>query len=85
MGEFDLIFKDGRTWIFVEVKYRKSSSFGGPLSAVSKSKQQKLKNTAAFYLQQNGINENNTDFRFDVIGLLGSIDDPEVTWLKSAF
>lgn len=84
-GEIDLIFKEQNTLVFVEVKYRKSPAYGGPLSAVSQSKQQKLRSTAAFYMQQCGINENNTACRFDVIGLIGSMKQPEVTWLKNAF
>lgn len=84
-GEIDLIFREQNTLVFVEVKYRKSAAFGGPLSAVSQTKQQKLRSTAAFYMQQCGINENSTACRFDVIGLLGPLTKPEVTWLKNAF
>ncbi|WP_440874681.1 YraN family protein [Thalassotalea sp. PLHSN55] len=84
-GEIDLIMREQNTWVFVEVKYRKSNQFGGPLAAVSASKQQKIKQCAAFFLQQQQLNEYNTPCRFDVVALLGQQHQPEITWLKNAF
>ena len=84
-GEIDLIMRDHETWVFVEVKYRKSPHFGGSLEAVSHHKQQKIKQCTAFYLQQNGLNEYNTECRFDVVALQGDINHPQITWLKNAF
>ncbi|MEY8251122.1 MAG: YraN family protein, partial [Colwellia sp.] len=40
-GEIDLIMLDGDTYVFVEVKYRKSKRFGGAIAAISASKQKK--------------------------------------------
>ncbi len=45
-GEIDLVMREGATLVFVEVKYRASSAFGGALAAVSFSKQQKLLRTS---------------------------------------
>ncbi len=84
-GEIDLIMRDNDTWVFIEVKYRKSAQFGGPLAAVSYTKQQKIKQCAAFFLQQQQLNEYNTPCRFDVVGLLGHSSQPQITWLKNAF
>lgn len=84
-GEIDLICQDGETWVFVEVKYRRSTAYGGAVSAISASKQQKLKLCASFYLQQLGINEYNTSCRFDVVALQGELTQPQITWLKNAF
>jgi len=85
MGEIDIIMKEGDVFVFVEVKYRSSANFGGAISAISIKKQQKIKKTAAFYLQQCGLNEYNTPCRFDVVALQGNINNPEITWLKNAF
>lgn len=85
LGEIDLIMKDNETFVFVEVKYRASAQFGGAIAAVSAKKQQKIHKTAAFYLQQSGLNEYNTPCRFDVIALQGNIDNLDITWLKNAF
>lgn len=85
LGEIDIIVKDADTYVFVEVKYRASMSFGGAISAISAKKQQKIRKTAAFYLQQCGLNEYNTSCRFDVIALQGNINNLDITWLKNAF
>jgi putative endonuclease len=84
-GEIDLIMQDDQVFVFVEVKYRKNNRFGGAISAVSQSKQQKIKHCVAFLLHKANLNEYNTPCRFDVIALEGDINKPEVTWLKNAF
>jgi|TARA_R110000772_G_scaffold22231_4_gene60287 putative endonuclease len=84
-GEIDLIMIENDVFVFVEVKYRKNSHFGGAIAAVSIKKQQKIKQCAAFYLQQAGLNEYNTPCRFDVIAMQGNINNPDITWLKNAF
>ena len=84
-GELDLVMTEADTWVFIEVKYRRNNSFGGALFAISAQKQQKIKQCAAYYLQQAGLNEYNTSCRFDVIALQGDITNPEITWLKNAF
>lgn len=84
-GEIDLIMKDKDILVFIEVKYRKNSNFGGAISAVSKAKQNKIKYCSTFYLHKMNLNEYNTPCRFDVIALEGDINQPQVTWLKNAF
>lgn len=81
-GEIDLIMRDGNALVFVEVRLRASQKFGGAAASISKSKQQKLSNTAEFYLQQH----NQPDFscRFDVI-LMQAADANAVEWIKNAF
>ncbi|MGB0938076.1 MAG: YraN family protein [Colwellia sp.] len=85
LGEIDIVMKQADTWVFVEVKYRKHSHFGGAISAISKSKQKKIKLCAAFYFQQHNLNEYNTPCRFDVVALDGPINQLEITWLENAF
>ena len=84
-GEIDIVMKEKGTWVFVEVKYRKNNTFGGAISAISSNKQRKIKLSAAFFLQQQGLNEYNTPCRFDVLALDGNITDPTITWLQNAF
>ena len=84
-GEIDLVMQEGQTLVFVEVKYRKNNYFGGAISAVSLSKQNKIKHCVAFFLHKAKLNEYNTPCRVDVIALEGDIDRPQVTWLKNAF
>jgi len=84
-GEVDLIMLEGDTYVFIEVKYRKSMTFGGAIAAISTSKQKKIKHCVTFYLHQAGLNEYNTPCRVDVVALEGNINQPAVTWLKNAF
>lgn len=85
LGELDLVMKEESTVVFVEVKYRKNSQFGGAISAITAAKRKKLIKTAHFYLQQQGLNEYNTPCRFDVVALEGSTNPPKINWIKNAF
>lgn len=80
LGEIDLIFFESysNTFVFVEVRYRKSTQFGGAAASVTKTKQQKVKKTALFYLSQRKIEPN---IRFDVV----AIDGESINWIQSAF
>lgn len=84
-GEIDLIMRDQQTFIFVEVKYRKNSHFGGAILALSANKQKKIRQCTTFYLQKSGLNEYNTPCRFDAVLIDGSINNPTINWLKNAF
>jgi putative endonuclease len=87
-GEIDLIMQEQETLVFIEVKYRKNNNFGGAIAAVSYNKQQRLRKTATFYLQRQGLNAYNTPCRFDVITIQGNTynnSTPQMTWLKNAF
>lgn len=68
-GEIDIIARRKKLLVFVEVKKRVSSSaFGGPLAAVTVSKQNKIAQTAACYLKENPVKFDS--IRFDVITVL---------------
>ena len=84
-GEIDLIMFDNKCYVFIEVKYRKNDSFGGGFAAVNTAKQNKIKRCAQSYLQQKKLNEFNTECRFDIITLIGSLETPKITWIKNAF
>ena len=79
-GEIDLIARDGRTIVFVEVKYRSSASSGDPEEAVGWQKQNRIRNTARYYLYRNRYSEE-TLCRFDVVAILGS----KIRWIRNAF
>ena len=78
-GEIDLIMQDANTLVFVEVRYRKNTHYGGAASSISYQKQQRIRKTAMTYLQKNGCNY---PARFDVIAIEG---DMKVSWIKQAF
>lgn len=79
-GELDLVVKDGEYVCFIEVKYRKSKSYGFPEEAVTTAKQHKIIRGAKLFLYQKQFPED-TPCRFDVI----SIYQEEITWIKDAF
>ena len=79
-GEIDLIARDGRYLVFVEVKYRSDEKAGDPSEAVNWYKQKKICQTASWYLRQKRIPED-MPCRFDVVSILGS----EIYHIKNAF
>jgi len=81
MGEIDLIMRDGNSIIFVEVRYRKSSSHGHSQETVTYTKQQKIIRTAMNFLQRHPRYQR-MNGRFDVIGMDAT---GKITWIKNAF
>jgi putative endonuclease len=65
-GEIDLIMRDSFYLLFVEVKIRKSNSFGWAYQAVGPEKQRLLIQTAQAYLEQSNYDG---EIRFDIISI----------------
>ncbi len=84
LGEIDLIARENNVICFIEVKTRADESFGGPLEAVSKTKQRKLSQVALSYLKSKGLIEQ--EARFDVVAVMIRQDGTkEAQILKNAF
>jgi putative endonuclease len=66
-GEVDLIVEDGEDLAFVEVKTRRGSAFGLPEEAVTRRKQLRIMQVAAFYLDLHACSERS--WRIDVIAI----------------
>jgi len=64
-GEVDLIAETGDVLVFVEVKARRTTTYGGAASAVDRRKQERLIRLAAQYLAYHRIQ--NRACRFDVV------------------
>lgn len=79
-GEIDIIAHDRNTIVFVEVKYRRSTTHGEPYESVTRNKQEKIIKTALYYLQGHS-KFSDMNCRFDVI----SIHQENIDWLKNAF
>lgn len=80
-GELDLIVRNGRTYVFCEVKTRTSDLFGAPVEAVTRTKQMRIRRLAARWLQE-GAPGPAKDIRFDVASVKGPRD---VEVLEGAF
>jgi putative endonuclease len=63
-GEIDIVALDGSTIVFVEVKLRRSGSFGSALGAVDGRKRARIRAVAADFLQ---FYAPNAKARFDVL------------------
>ena len=79
-GEIDMIARNGKYLVFIEVKYRSTERGGHPLETVDVRKQNRIRRAAQFYLLRYGFPEN-TLCRFDVVGILGD----EVVHIENAF
>lgn len=49
-GEIDIIAKDGKYFVFIEVKFRASGSAGFSLEAIDHRKAMRIRNAAVYYL-----------------------------------
>lgn len=83
-GELDLVMKDGATLVFVEVRERKHSRFGGAAASVTRSKQEKIIATAQHFLQHRPEFQR-LAARFDVLAMDKRDTDVDIQWLQSAF
>ncbi len=68
VGEIDLVMKDGDEIVFVEVRSRMSTGFGGAAASVDGSKRHKLARAAALWIQARSWDG---PCRFDVVALDG--------------
>ena len=76
-GEIDLICRDGRVLVFVEVRQRSRSDFGGAGASITTSKQRRIVLAARHYL----AGQPECDCCFDCV----LIDGERLEWLKDAF
>lgn len=80
-GEIDLVMDDGPVLVFVEVRLRSNSRFGGAAASVSPAKQRKLLATAAIYMELQRCAQRPA--RFDIVAFDGREAHPQ--WLRDAF
>jgi putative endonuclease len=85
-GEIDLIVRDGKYLVFVEVKTRKTADFAQAREFVDWRKQDKLRMTASMYLAENPTK---LQPRFDVVEIYApqgeQTEKPVVEHLVDAF
>lgn len=72
--EIDLLAQDGEQLVFVEVKTRRSETFGRPIAAVDRSKRQCMSRAAVRYIKR--LSNPKIYFRFDVVEVIGSPEAP---------
>ena len=88
-GEPDLVMfddsgHDGGTLVFIEVRYRRDTSFGGGAASIDAGKRRRLVRAAQAFLVAHR-NYANAACRFDVIDASGDPEAPAIFWLRDAF
>ena len=85
-GEIDLIVKDRKYLVFVEVKLRKNGDFAQAMEFVDRRKQDRIRITASMYLSQNPTA---LQPRFDVIEIYApqgtDTPRPQIRHMEDAF
>lgn len=80
-GEIDLIMQDGDALVFIEVRLRCNTDYGGAAGSIDWHKQHRLIRTAQHYLTKLG---HLPPCRFDVV-LMDDAQGCHVEWIKNAF
>ncbi len=83
-GEIDLVAKEREILVFIEVRQRRSSRFGGAAASVNRNKQRRLALAAAYFLPRLAKRHFGGAIpacRFDLI----CIDAAGMTWIRQAF
>ena len=83
LGEIDIIAKEKKTLVFVEVKSRRSVRYGNPKWAVTPKKQRTISMVALSYLKT--TNQTDARARFDVVAITSNQDEPQIEIVKNAF
>jgi putative endonuclease len=81
-GEIDIVARDGKTVVFVEVKARKSGELSPPYLAVGKAKRLKIKKSAQYYL--NMKRASHVECRFDIVSIIAG-EEPSLEIIRGAF
>ena len=78
LGELDLIARDGKTLVFVEVRLRTRRDFGGAAASITAAKRARIAAAAGLYLARM---PRPPPCRFDAV-LFDALDPARVEWLK---
>jgi len=81
-AEIDLIMQDGTTYVFVEVRQRKSDSYGSAAESISQKKLHRLQKAALHYTVSK-FERDDLPMRFDAVLLSGVEGDFELEHLKN--
>lgn len=83
VGEIDIIARQGKVLLFVEVKTRRSTVCGVPAEAVGPAKQRQILRTAEWFLLE--TKSSHLQPRFDVISILMNGEQIDIEHIENAF
>jgi putative endonuclease len=78
-GEIDLVMRNATILVFVEVRYRTSTSYGTPAETIGVGKLRRIIRTAEYFLLMNP-RFTDLEMRFDVVSL-----SEQLEWIQGAF
>jgi putative endonuclease len=83
-GEVDIVASDGKTLVFVEVKTRRTLSYGVPQLSVTLFKQRQIMKASLTWISSHRSHE--APARFDVVAItLQSSGEPFIEHIQNAF
>ena len=80
-GEIDLIAREARETVFIEVRTRRGTDFGTPIESLTRNKISHWEKSASAYLQKSG--EFDQPIRFDFVGVDLSEKTPKISLTKN--
>jgi putative endonuclease len=80
LGEIDLVAMERGTTVFVEVRQRSSTAFGGAAASITARKQARIISAARHYLSRM---RTTPACRFDALLIQGV--PPRIEWIRNAF
>ena len=80
--EIDIIAKDGKFLVIVEVKARQTDEYGDPDVAVTKKKQRMLIAAANAYISRYNLD---IETRFDIVSIIFKDGEPVIEHIEDAF
>lgn len=83
LGEVDIIAKDGKTLVFVEIKTRRMKSLGYAKEAITERKKRQLSKVALAYMKANECFHMKS--RFDVVAINLIRGKSEIEVIRNAF
>jgi putative endonuclease len=83
-GEVDIVGLQGDALLFVEVRLRSNSRYGGAAASITAAKQRRILLAARYWLHGAGRAYARRPQRFDAV-LLASLDPAQIEWLQGAF
>ena len=83
IGEIDIIARDGKCLVFIEVKTRRTGRYGSPFEAVDSRKQAQISRVALEYITR--YHYDDLEARFDVVAVQLDGQAPRIELIKNAF
>ncbi len=82
-GEIDIIAREGKSLVFIEVKGRQSTRYGSAKAAVTPRKQRQVAKVALWYLKE--TDQLGVKARFDVVAVTRKGQDVAIEIVRNAF